>query len=361
MQGERRIARGELKNLEKMLPGMKRGPKPSKWARGASAGFDLFFARRSDPLSSPPDEEPLAEVTGAGLKCWIFTGTGTESTQVGVAIGGSVRNVALGVTGALLALGTGQSPNEGTCERYWVLNDVEVPEGTPLAIPRVRGATGDAQLCLADGTNLWCLAHHCRPWQRSDKAPAARPTSPSPPLQPPPSLPPTVDATPHPSPPLPPPPPPPPQMQTQMSFSSHAWGCRRRRRTTTPMRAMVTRAKQRALPLRALPPQPGQQASAVLPLLRPRPPLPPSGMLQGKLLCRSRMLWTAPMRMHRSCNLQPSGRGQLPRLLQSLAPRARLLPSLAPNPKGSADSVTVDILIVCCKTCDLSRCMSHDP
>ena len=97
-----------------MLPGMKRGPKPSKWARGASAGFDLFFARRSDPLSSPPDEEPLAEVTGAGLKCWIFTGTGTESTQVGVAIGGSVRNVALGVTGALLTLGTSALGNHQT-------------------------------------------------------------------------------------------------------------------------------------------------------------------------------------------------------------------------------------------------------
>ena len=32
---------------------------------------------------------------------------------------GSVRNVALGVTGALIALGTGQHPGEGTCEQYF--------------------------------------------------------------------------------------------------------------------------------------------------------------------------------------------------------------------------------------------------
>ena len=82
---------------------MKRGPKPSKWMHGASAGFAAYFARRSEPLPSLPDEEPLAEVTGAGLK-WVFTGMGAESTQVGVASGGSVRNVAFDVTGALLAL-----------------------------------------------------------------------------------------------------------------------------------------------------------------------------------------------------------------------------------------------------------------
>ena len=162
---------------------MKRGPRPSKWRRSASADFSAFFARRSELLPSLPDEEPLAEATGAGLK-WIFTGMGTESTQVGVAHCGSVRNVALGVTGALLALGTGQSPNEGSCERYWVLRDVEVPESTPLAIARVRGGTGDAQLRLEDDTIIWCSAHHCRPWQPLDEAPTARPSFAARPPQP---------------------------------------------------------------------------------------------------------------------------------------------------------------------------------
>ena len=115
---------------------MKRGPKPSKWRRSASANFSSFFARRSELLPSLPDEEPLAEATGAGLK-WIFTGMGAESTQVGVANGGSVRIVALGVTGALLALGTGQSPNEGTCERCWVLKDVEVQSSRCRSLSRM--------------------------------------------------------------------------------------------------------------------------------------------------------------------------------------------------------------------------------
>eukprot|EP00966_Prymnesium_polylepis_P066004 1531422-Prymnesium_polylepis.1 len=81
-----------------MLPGMRRGPKPTMWRDAASAGFAAHFARRSEPLNLP-EEAPLAEATGAGLR-WIFTGFGTR--QVRIASGGSVRNIALGVTGTLL-------------------------------------------------------------------------------------------------------------------------------------------------------------------------------------------------------------------------------------------------------------------
>eukprot|EP00966_Prymnesium_polylepis_P016341 376648-Prymnesium_polylepis.1 len=69
-----------------MIPGMKRGPKPTKWTKGATKGFAAFFARRSEPLNSPPEEAPLAEVTGAGLK-WLFSQIGEEPTQVRVAAG----------------------------------------------------------------------------------------------------------------------------------------------------------------------------------------------------------------------------------------------------------------------------------
>ena len=124
---------------------MKRGPKPSKWRGTVSAGFEAFFAQRSEPLNLQPDEEPLVEATGAGLK-WLFSGLGNEPMQVQVVTGGVVRNVALAVTGMLVALGCGQNLGEGTCERYWVADEVEVPEGTPIATPRVRGGTGDLQL-----------------------------------------------------------------------------------------------------------------------------------------------------------------------------------------------------------------------
>eukprot|EP00966_Prymnesium_polylepis_P214233 4961139-Prymnesium_polylepis.1 len=137
-----------------MLPGMRRGPKDSRWRKGASVGFATFFARRSETLNVLPEEEPLTEVTGAGLK-WIFTGLGADSTQVRAAADGSVRNVVLGVTGTLIALGIGQLPGEGTCEHYWVVDEVEVPEGTPQSQRRVRGGTGDLQLRLTGGSTVW--------------------------------------------------------------------------------------------------------------------------------------------------------------------------------------------------------------
>ena len=95
--------------FSEMLPGMRRGPKSSRWRKGASTGFAAYFARRSEPLNLQPEEEPLAEATGAGLR-WILTGMGEESTQVRSATGGSVRNVMVGVTGALIALGHGERP-----------------------------------------------------------------------------------------------------------------------------------------------------------------------------------------------------------------------------------------------------------
>jgi hypothetical protein len=151
-------------------------------------GFALYFARRSEPLNVQPDE-PLAEVSGAGEK-WIFTGMGDESTQVRSTIGGSVRNVMLGVTGTLIALGHGESPGEGSCEHYFVVGEVEVAAQTSGALRRVRGGTGDLQLRLANGSAVWCTSHHCRPWLPSDAdmidrhESDARPSSPAPPLEP---------------------------------------------------------------------------------------------------------------------------------------------------------------------------------
>ena len=186
---------------------MRRGPKPTKWRDAASAGFAAHFARRSEPLNLP-EEAPLAEATGAGLR-WIFTGFGEESRQVRIASGGSVRNIALGVTGTLLALGNGETPGEGTCEAYYVAADVEVAADTPGAARRVRGGTGDLHLRLADGRTVWCTAHHCRPWQPSDgdeTESEMRPSSPAPPLQPERSPSPLMDD--EPPPPAPPPHPP---------------------------------------------------------------------------------------------------------------------------------------------------------
>ena len=154
-----------------MLVGSRRGTKPSKWRKSASKDFKSYFAQRSEPLNSLPEEEPLAEVTGAGFK-WLFRQFGEEPTQVRAAAGGAVRNVALGVTGALLALGSGQCPGEGTCEQYWVGADgLEVPHGTAQAVPRIRGGTGDLQLRLESGETLLCSSHHYRPHQRSDDEP----------------------------------------------------------------------------------------------------------------------------------------------------------------------------------------------
>ena len=85
-----------------MFEGRSRGPKPSRWRANASIGFEAYFGRRSEPLNEEPDDEPLAEATGAGFK-WLFSESGGEPRQVSSASNGSVRNVALGVTGALLA------------------------------------------------------------------------------------------------------------------------------------------------------------------------------------------------------------------------------------------------------------------
>ena len=88
--------------------------------------------------------------------------------------GGPVRNVVLGITGVLAALGNGQEPGVGSCHSYWVdHSDLEVLEATAGAVRRVRGGTGDLQLRIADGTFVWCTAHHCRPWRLEDGEPLA--------------------------------------------------------------------------------------------------------------------------------------------------------------------------------------------
>ena len=157
-----------------MLPGSRRGPKDKRWTKAVRASFADFFAKRSEPLN-PAEKEaaPLVEATGAGLS-WLFLSFGDEPTQVRAAEGGPVRNIILGITGALAALGHGQAPGVGSCHEYWVdASDVEVPEATAGAVRRVRGGTGDLQLRLADGTAVWCTAHHCRPWRLEDGEPLA--------------------------------------------------------------------------------------------------------------------------------------------------------------------------------------------
>jgi hypothetical protein len=154
-----------------MFNNRSRGPKPSKWTHSSRARFIDFFARRSgEPLNMAESEAPpLFEASAAGRK-WLFTGFGDgEPTQVQAALNAPVYIVAMGVTGAFAALGTGAVPGEGTCERYWVVDEVEVQEGVPLAMSRVRGGTGDLQLQLPNGHVFWCSGHHCRPWQLSDE------------------------------------------------------------------------------------------------------------------------------------------------------------------------------------------------
>ena len=197
------------KNSSKVLSGCRRGPKPYAWKKAAVSGFEAFFARRSEPLNLAAEKEPLIEVSGTGSK-WLFSFLGDEPVQVSVASGGRVRNVALAVTGALATLGVGATPGDGTCENYWVVDDVEVPAGTMNAVRRVRGGTGDLQLRLSDGSTLWCSSHHCRPWKLSDEEVAVTDASPPPPLQSP-SPHQACDDLPHePPPPEPPPPPAPP-------------------------------------------------------------------------------------------------------------------------------------------------------
>ena len=122
----------------------------------------------------------------------------------------------LGVTGALIALGHGETPGEGSCEAYYIIDEVEVAAGTPGAVRRVRGGTGDLQLRLADGRTVWCSSHHCRPWQPPDDnaiGPDAQPASPAPPPA-------DDDAAPPPPPPPPLPPPPPSPPPPPLSPSS---------------------------------------------------------------------------------------------------------------------------------------------
>ena len=77
-------------------------------------------------------------------------------------IGAPVINAVLGITGALVALGNGEAPGEGTCEVYWVLHGKEVPSDTAFAERLERGGTGDLQMQSDDGKTAWFSSHHCR-------------------------------------------------------------------------------------------------------------------------------------------------------------------------------------------------------
>ena len=151
-----------------MLPGSRRGPKPSKWKQGVRASFESFFAKRSEPLTDTPVHVPAPASSLVGLK-WVFSGIGAdEPLQVCSPVNAPVRSVVLDITGALVALGFGEAPGQGTCERFFVFNEVEVPEDTVGASPGMRGGTGDLQLRLEDGTHAWFSARHCRPWVAED-------------------------------------------------------------------------------------------------------------------------------------------------------------------------------------------------
>ena len=84
---------------QKMLPGMKRGPKSKKWMKAVQGGFEAFFARRSEQLIDAQDDvTPLIEATGAGER-WMFSEFDSEPTQVSISSGGTVRRVVAVVTG----------------------------------------------------------------------------------------------------------------------------------------------------------------------------------------------------------------------------------------------------------------------
>ena len=96
-----------------MLPGSRRGPKDKRWTKAVQASFADFFAKRSEPLNpAEKDTAPLVEATGAGLS-WLFSSFGEEPTQVRAAEGGPVRNISLGITVALVALGHGECTVSG--------------------------------------------------------------------------------------------------------------------------------------------------------------------------------------------------------------------------------------------------------
>ena len=198
--------RGSFKKFGKMLPGQRRGPKDKRWTKVGKATFVDYFAKRSELLNSAESEgaAPLAKAMGRGQR-WLFSSAGDEPTQVCAVAGAPIFNVVMGITGSFVALGVGQEPGVGTCHNHWVANRVEVLEGTAWAERRVRGGTGDVQLRLEDGRNMWCSSCHCRPWQVADGEPMARAETPGrTPAAP------AVAAPPPSSPPSPPPVPPPP-------------------------------------------------------------------------------------------------------------------------------------------------------
>ena len=154
-----------------MFEGRSRGPKTSTWTRRSQDGFESFFARRSELLKVAAEDQPHDEplMTAAAFK-WMFSSFGDEPKQVCAAQGAPIRGIVLGVTGTLVALGTGEAPGHGTCERFWMVDEQEVPEGTAGAIACVRGGTGDLQLQIADDTLAWFSGVHCRPWIADDGA-----------------------------------------------------------------------------------------------------------------------------------------------------------------------------------------------
>lgn len=84
-----RLFRVKQIKIGQMLPWhAKRTTKRTKWRDDARAGFTAFFARRSEPVNSPPHDDPLTEASSAGLK-WMFSECGNEPTQVQVTMGGS--------------------------------------------------------------------------------------------------------------------------------------------------------------------------------------------------------------------------------------------------------------------------------
>ena len=108
-----------------------------------------------------------------------------EPTTVRAALGAAVENVVTGIRGALLALGCGAGLGQGSCVQFWSLADgTEVPEGTLFATPRLRGGTGDLQLRLDDGSDVWCSARHCRPIAAPAEAAAPAARAPQAPLEP---------------------------------------------------------------------------------------------------------------------------------------------------------------------------------
>ena len=150
-----------------MFDGRSRGPKLSKWTKASQASFQSFFARRSEPLKAAADDQPV--MTAGALK-WMFSSFGDEPRQLRADVGAPIRSVVLRLTGTLVALGVGEAPGQGTCERFWVVDEREVHEGTDGASARVRGGTGDLQLRMADGTLAWFSGAHCRPLISEDGA-----------------------------------------------------------------------------------------------------------------------------------------------------------------------------------------------